>query len=178
MRIRIEVKSWILIRIIIEMKSWIRIRTHIEVKGWIRIQITAMRIRNPELGIRLRFLLTLRYVEVILWRPLTILSCWVTYRMRWWLVWTRSASMWRTCCWRLYLPTFNPADLLCYCKMRWCLVWTRSASMWRTCCWRLYLPTFNPTDLLCYLQDEMVVGVDQVSFYVEDLLLEAVPTNL
>jgi hypothetical protein len=50
--------------------------------------------------------------------------------------------------------------------------------MWRTCCWRLYLPTFNPTDLLCYLQDEVVFGVDQVSFYVEDLLLEAVPANL
>ncbi len=49
--------------------------------------------------------------------------------------------------------------------------------MWRTCCWRLYLPAFNPTDLLCYLQDEVVFGVDQVSFYVEDLLLEAVPVN-
>jgi hypothetical protein len=45
--------------------------------------------------------------------------------------------------------------------------------MWRTCCWRLYLPTFNPNDLLCYLQDEVVFGVDQVSYYVEDLLLEA-----
>jgi hypothetical protein len=41
----------------------------------------------------------------------------------------------------------------------------------------LFLPTFNPTDLLCYLQDEVVFGVDQVSFYVEDLLLEAVPAN-
>ncbi len=52
-------------------------------------------------------------------------------------------------------------------------MWTRSATTWRTCCWRLYLPTFNPTDLLCYLQDEVVFGVDQVSYYVEDLLLEA-----
>jgi hypothetical protein len=42
-----------------------------------------------------------------------------------------------------------------------------------TCCWRLYLPTFNLTDLQCYLQDEVVFGVDQVSYYVEDLLLEA-----
>jgi hypothetical protein len=50
--------------------------------------------------------------------------------------------------------------------------------MWRTCCRRLYLSTFNPTDLLCYLQDEVVSGVDQVSFYVEDLLLEVVPANL
>ncbi len=76
------------------------------------------------------------------------------------------------------LPTVNPTDLLCYCRMRWCLVLTTSASMWRTFCWRLYLPTLNPTDLLCYLQGEVVFGVDQVSFYVEDLLLEAVPANL
>ncbi len=67
---------------------------------------------------------------------------------------------------------------LCYMDVILRLVWTRSASMWRTCCWKLYLPTFNRTDLLYYLQDEVVFGVDQVSFYVEDLLLEAVPANL
>jgi hypothetical protein len=61
------------------------------------------------------------------------------------------------------------------CRMRlrflWTLRYVEGVEM-------LFLPTFNHTDLLCYLQDEVVFGVDQVSFYLEDLLLEAVPANL